>query len=151
MPDSAYITALNQSSTQNDGPDLGVEDELFSDYAADADAWDSVTRRRFYDDLTAIDWIFEYTKEKLRLKRLSAKGGLTGYLASVLDSSQVWIVLILTGLAAGFLAAVIDIIANWLGDLKDGYCRPALYLSRNFCCWGLEGNPMVRSWTTYPY
>lgn len=106
----------------------------------DSEKWDTDDgARRFYDDLTAIDWIFEYTKEKLRLKKLAAQGGLYGYLASVFDSSQIWIVLICTGIAAGSLAACIDIVANWLGDLKDGYCQETFYLSRTFCCWGLDG------------
>lgn len=46
--------------------------------------------------------------------------------------------LIGTGLAAGLLAAGIDIVTNWLGDLKHGYCNSHFYLSREFCCLGLE-------------
>lgn len=95
--------------------------------------------RRFYDDLTAIDWIFEYTKERLRLRKLDRKLGLSGYFARMLDPSQIWLVLIGTGIAAGLVAAAIDIVTNWLGDLKDGYCSTGFYLSRNFCCWGLKG------------
>jgi chloride channel 3/4/5 len=106
------------------------------------------TERRFYDDLTAIDWIFEYTKERLRLRRLASRGGLMGYFAKLWDSSQIWVVLIGTGVAAGLLAAAIDIVANWLGDLKDGYCGTKFYLSRNFCCWGLPGNSLYLRPTT---
>lgn len=39
----------------------------------------------------------------------------------------------------GVIAASIDIVTNWLGDLKDGFCRPSFYLSRTFCCWQIDG------------
>lgn len=91
-----------------------------------------------YDDLTAIDWIFEYTKERIRIRGLLRRTGVVGYFARLLDSSQIWIVLIATGLMAGMLAACIDIVTNWLGDLKHGFCSGGFYLSREFCCLGLE-------------
>lgn len=62
-----------------------------------------------------------------------------GHIAQLLDSSQVWVVLIATGVAAGLIAAGIDIVTNWLGDLKHGYCSSTFYLSQRFCCLGLEG------------
>lgn len=49
-----------------------------------------------------------------------------------------WVVLIGTGVAAGVLAAGIDIVTNWLGDLKHGYCKETFYLSQRFCCLGLD-------------
>ena len=53
--------------------------------------------RRVYDDLTAIDWIFEYTKERLRIRTLERQGGLIAQLKLLFDSSQIWLVLIGTG------------------------------------------------------
>ena len=102
-------------------------------------------RRVGYDDLTAIDWIFEYTKERQRLRVLQSNAkGLLGYAVQLVDASQIWLVLIATGLAAGVLAAGIDIASDWLGDLKTGYCKSGpeggkFYLNREFCCWGLDG------------
>ena len=94
--------------------------------------------------MTAIDWIFEYTKERQRLRILySSAAGFLGYLKQLLDSSQIWIVLIATGIAAGIVAAGIDIASDWLGDLKTGYCRTGtdggnFYLNKYLCCWGHE-------------
>lgn len=111
-------------------------------------------RRVGYDDMTAIDWIFEYTKERQRLRMLrSGAKGLLGYAHELLDASQVWFVLIGTGIAAGVLAAGIDIASDWLGDLKTGYCQNGpgggkFYLNRGFCCWGLEGKPHVPARTS---
>lgn len=103
-------------------------------------------RRVAYDDLTAIDWIFEYTKERLRLRLLnSGAQGIFGYAQQLFDASQIWLILIGTGLASGVIAAGIDLASSWLSDLKTGYCQAGagggrFYLNRSFCCWGLEGN-----------
>lgn len=103
-------------------------------------------RRVGYDDLTAIDWIFEYTKERQRKRLLYSSGqGLLGHIRQLLDASHVWVVLVATGVAVGIIAACIDIASDWLGDLKAGYCRSdrgggKFYLNRSFCCWGHEGD-----------
>lgn len=98
-----------------------------------------------YDDMTAIDWIFEYAKERQRLRLLySSASGVLAHVKQLADASQIWIVLILTGLASGWIAAFIDVASDWLGDLKTGYCRNEggdgrFYLNKVFCCWGYDG------------
>lgn len=138
-PDSSYMTPSNQSSASLDSP-AHLLDDSFRDSSANGDGWAiEGPGRRIYDDLTAIDWIFEYTKERLRVRALEGRGGVVGHLAKAWDASHIWLVLIGTGIMAGVLAAFINIVTNWLGDLKDGYCSHTFYLSRNFCCWGLDG------------
>lgn len=108
-----------------------------------------------YDDLTAIDWIFEYTKERHRLRYLYSQAtGLFGHAQQILDASQIWIVLIATGLASGVLAAGIDVASDWLADLKTGYCRNGkgggkFYLNRGFCCWGHEEMAQCQDWNLW--
>ncbi|KAK2062850.1 voltage gated chloride channel [Colletotrichum caudatum] len=112
-------------------------------------------RRVGYEDLTAIDWIFEYTKERQRLRVLhSSAHGLLGLLKQLLDASEVWIILILTGMAVGTVAAGIGITTDWLGDLKTGYCASgpeggAFYLNKNFCCWGYQESSKCAGWTPW--
>ena len=112
-------------------------------------------RRVGYDDLTAIDWIFEYTKERQRLRTLySRAAGVFGYAQQVLDASQIWMVLIATGVASGVLAAGINVASDWLGDLKTGYCKSGeggghFYLNRGFCCWGHEELAQCQGWTSW--
>ncbi|MCJ1337344.1 hypothetical protein MMC09_002626 [Bachmanniomyces sp. S44760] len=112
-------------------------------------------RRVGYDDLTAIDWIFEYTKERQRLRILRSRAtGLLGTAQRLIDAGQVWVVLIATGLASGLLAASIDIISDWLGDLKTGYCFNGpgggrFYLNKVFCCWGHEEWAQCQDWTPW--
>lgn len=108
-------------------------------------------RRVGYEDLTAIDWIFEYTKERTRLRVLYSSGsGLLGYAQRLLDASQEWIILVLTGLLVGALAAGIDITTDWLGDLKTGYCSTedggAFYLNKHFCCLGYDEDAQCMGW-----
>ncbi|RKF73690.1 H exchange transporter 3 [Golovinomyces cichoracearum] len=110
------------------------------------------SQRVGYEDLTSIDWIFEYTKERQRLQLLREKySGLKRYVKQLLDSSQVWIVLILTGVAAGTLVAAIDIISSFLSDLKIGYCSSGqdggrFYLNKYFCCFGFNEHTQCRDW-----
>jgi chloride channel 3/4/5 len=112
-------------------------------------------RRVGYEDMTAIDWIFEYTKERQRLRVLySSASGLLGYAQRALDASQIWIVLILTGLAAGIFAAAIDVASDWLGDVKTGYCSAGddggrFYLNKYFCCYGYDGYTQCRDWVPW--
>ncbi|KAI5863069.1 chloride channel [Durotheca rogersii] len=109
-------------------------------------------RRVGYEDLTAIDWIFEYTKERQRLRVLySSATGIIGYIQQLLDSSQAWVVLVLTGVAVGALAASIDVASDWLGDIKAGYCSSgpeggAFYLNKQFCCYGYDQGDKCLGW-----
>jgi chloride channel 3/4/5 len=112
-------------------------------------------RRVGYEDLTAIDWIFEYTKERQRLRILyNSASGLLGYVQKFLDASQIWILLILTGLASGIFAAAIDVASDWLGDLKTGYCSAGpdsgrFYLNKYFCCFGYDEFAQCRDWVPW--
>ncbi|EEH22930.2 hypothetical protein PABG_05141 [Paracoccidioides brasiliensis Pb03] len=109
-------------------------------------------RRVGYDNLTAIDWIFEYSKERQRIRHLySSNKGLIGYVRKVLDASNIWFILIVTGITTGVIAACIDIASNWLGDIKTGYCHTGaeggrFYLNKNFCCWGYEDLSECQHW-----
>ena len=112
-------------------------------------------RRVGYDDLTAIDWIFEYTKERQRRRLLDSRAtGLFGQAQRLFDASQIWLVLIATGLASGLLAASIDVASDWLGDLKIGYCKSGddgghFYLNKAFCCWGHDESAKCVGWTPW--
>ncbi|KJY02567.1 voltage-gated chloride channel protein [Zymoseptoria brevis] len=114
-------------------------------------------RRVGYDNLTAIDWIYEYSKERTRLRQLHASStGIIGQLRLLIDASQVWWVLVATGVAVGSIAAGIDVASDWLGDLKTGVCRDVdgeggggFYLNKVFCCWGTESYAQCPGWNTW--
>ncbi|KAK4954127.1 hypothetical protein LTR28_006276, partial [Elasticomyces elasticus] len=112
-------------------------------------------RRVGYDDMTAIDWIFEYAKERQRLRLLYSNAvGLLGYIRRLADASQIWLILIATGIATGAIAAGIDVASDWLGDLKTGYCHSVdgdgrFYLNKVFCCWGYESQIAFAACASY--
>jgi chloride channel 3/4/5 len=113
-------------------------------------------RRVGYDNLTAIDWIYEYSKERTRLRQLhSSSTGIIRQLRLLADASQVWWVLIATGIAVGSIAAGIDVASDWLGDLKEGMCRNVegegggFYLNKVFCCWGVGSYAQCPGWNTW--
>lgn len=141
---------LNTGGSERGSENTDTKDGGPSDWYAEEPG-----RRVGYQDMTAIDWIFEYTKERQRLRTLySNASGLLGISQRFLDASQVWIVLILTGLAAGCFAAAIDVVTDWLGDLKTGYCSAGpdgghFYLNKYFCCYGYEGFAQCRDWVPW--
>jgi chloride channel 3/4/5 len=152
-------TTSNSNSNSNTLPYLNTfavahdaKDHAALDYHVEGPG-----RRVGYDNLTAIDWIFEYAKERQRLKVLRSNAvGLLGSFQSIADSSHTWIILVATGVAVGAIAAAIDITSGWLGDLKAGYCSNVqdggkFYLNKGFCCWGqkdYESCPDWRSWSS---
>ncbi|RAL63988.1 hypothetical protein DID88_003176 [Monilinia fructigena] len=99
-----------------------------------------------YEDFTTIDWVQDAAKEQLRRKvrkREKAgffeRGGHAGWrynLWESYDAAQAWIVVTIIGAAIGLNAAFLNIITEWLSDIKLGYCKTGFYLNENFCCWG---------------
>lgn len=138
------------SRARSSSLDLQEKDGLYADWNLETHG-----RRVGYENLTAIDWIFEYTKERQRLRRLFAtSSGLSGTARQLLDASHVWLVLIATGLMVGLLAAFINIASDWLGDIKTGFCKDTptgtqFYLSKQFCCWGHDDLSHCREWTPW--
>lgn len=83
----------------------------------------------------------EQTRRKTR--RLRAAGfyarGQSGWryrLWESYDAAQGWIVVTIIGVAIGLNAAFLNIVTEWLSDIKMGHCTTAFYLNENFCCWG---------------
>lgn len=83
----------------------------------------------------------EQARRKARKRRAAGyydreKGGWRYQLWKSYDAAQGWIVVTLVGAAIGLNAAFLNIITEWLSDIKIGYCETAFYLNENFCCWG---------------
>lgn len=50
------------------------------------------------------------------------------------------------GVAIGLNAAFLNIVTEWLSDIKMGYCTTAFYLNENFCCWGEDNGMYGATW-----
>lgn len=105
-----------------------------------------------------IDWVQDAAREQQRRDqrrrenaRFFSRGGRAGFrykLWQAYDAGQGWIVVTLIGAAIGLNAAVLNIITEWLSDIKLGYCTTGFYLNESFCCWGEEkGCDAWHKWT----
>lgn len=117
-----------------------------------------------YEDFTTIDWVQDAAREQLRrnfrrnetrTQRLKGWERLRQQSWELYDAGQAWIVVTLVGIAIGLNAAILNIVTEWLSDIKMGYCETAFYLNQSFCCWGVdnpdEGCPEWHQWTgIYP-
>lgn len=99
-----------------------------------------------YDVLTEdTDWVQDAAREQLRRKarRKRHAGRIdTGRMdwrfriQESYEAAQGWIVITIIGVAIGMNAAFLNIITEWLADIKLGHCKKAFYLNEDFCCWG---------------
>lgn len=116
-----------------------------------------------YEDFTTIDWVQDAVHDHARrkAKRRERSGfwdteGTFGWrrkMSESYDAGQAWLVITLVGAAIGLNSAFLNIITEWLSDVKLGYCTTAFYLNEQFCCWGAEGGMLryMRLWTEAHY
>ncbi|KAJ0340826.1 hypothetical protein COL922a_002951 [Colletotrichum nupharicola] len=112
-----------------------------------------------YEDFTTIDWVQDAAREQARrkLRRRRRAGmldtGQAGWryrLRESYDAAQGWLVVTLIGITIGLNAAFLNIITEWLSDIKMGYCTTAFYLNETFCCWGEDnGCAEWHKWTGF--
>lgn len=75
--------------------------------------------------------------------------GLTRIIGELYSSAQGWVVLAIIGIIIGIIAAFINIVTEWLSDIKTGHCTVGFYLNREFCCSGYEEDELCREWRTW--
>lgn len=102
-----------------------------------------------YEDMSAIDWQREYANDRARKDKMHQQPGLYGKILWVLEVSHAWIVLIFTGVSVAVIAAFIDIVSRWLGDIKFGHCTDAFYLTREYCCSGIDIQDECPKWESW--
>ncbi|KAK5121517.1 hypothetical protein LTR85_005350 [Meristemomyces frigidus] len=128
--------------------------------AADETVAEELAEIKRYEDFTTIDWVQDAARENQRRKaRRQERAGFferDGRLGwrrktwEAYDAGQGWIVVTLIGVAIGLNAAFLNIVTEWLSDIKLGYCTTAFYLNESFCCWGAEGGCAEwHRWTTF--
>lgn len=70
-------------------------------------------------------------------------------LAASMDAGQSWFILALIGAVIGINAAFLNVVTEWLYDVRFGHCTTALYLNEKFCCWGDDACPEWRVWSSF--
>ena len=148
---SSFSSVLSASSNPlAGGRDGAANTETASDEQRFYKDLDEIKR---YEDFTTIDWVQDAAREQLRRRarkyeKAKASGRRGGWdlrqrIWELYDAGQAWIVVTLVGAAIGLNAAFLNIVTEWLSDIKRGHCTTAFYLNENFCCWGAE-NGMVK-------
>lgn len=109
---------------------------------------EEISEIKRYEDFTTIDWVQDAVQEQARRRAKRREGygfweqeGAFGWRRKVsesYDAGQAWLVVTLVGAAIGMNSALLNIITEWLSDVKLGYCTTGFYLNEKFCCWGLE-------------
>ncbi|KZZ94167.1 Chloride channel, voltage gated [Moelleriella libera RCEF 2490] len=113
--------------------------------AAEPQIDEEIAEIKRYEDFTTIDWVQDASREQARRKTRQQKAaglyerGQHGWryrLWASYDAVQGWIVVTIIGAAIGMNAALLNIVTEWLSDIKLGHCTTAFYLNEKFCCWG---------------
>ncbi|KAH7088718.1 chloride channel [Paraphoma chrysanthemicola] len=168
---SSFAPSLHRRrSTAHSIQSLDPEDDPEAANATHTDhvIVEEIAEIKRYEDFTTIDWVQDAAREQLRRKARRNKRALgsreraggngkvflgrgrgvwRAKVAEAYDAGQAWIVVTLVGAAIGLNAAFLNIVTEWLSDIKLGYCSTAFYLNESFCCWGAEGGcPEWKHW-----
>lgn len=139
-----------------------VEEGRLSDATAPAEhaITEEIAEIKRYEDFTTIDWVQDAAREQLRRRAWRKENagffqqeGWLGWrrkLSQSYDAGQAWLVVTIVGVIIGVNAAVLNIVTEWMSDIKTGHCSTAWYLNENFCCFGAEnGCDEWHRWTSF--
>ncbi|KZV63169.1 Cl-channel protein, partial [Peniophora sp. CONT] len=117
------------------------------------DEWAHTHRRRWrrhnIQDGETIDWWSEDTAERERWKQVMSGRGLRGIFAPFWDVSKVWFVVVLTGIGVGAAGGWLDVLVQWLSDLREGRCTYGFFYNSVACCSGLDPGEVCKEWKTW--
>lgn len=146
---SRRLSALSSAEHGRNGAQTGSTEQEFTE---------EIEKIKRYEDFTTIDWVQDAAREQLRRRArrkenagFFERNGQLGWrrkLRDSYDAGQAWIVVTLVGAAIGLNAAFLNIITEWLSDVKLGYCTTAFYLNEDFCCWGEDTCDDWHRWTS---
>ena len=145
---SRRLSALSSIEQGRNGNQAGTTED---------DLTEEIEEIKRYEDFTTIDWVQDAAREQLRrrARRRENSGfferdGHLGWrrrIQETYEAGQAWIVVTIVGAAIGLNAAFLNIITEWLSDVKLGYCKTAFYLNEDFCCWGEDSQSPSESGT----
>ncbi|CAN6610445.1 anion/proton exchange transporter Gef1p [Trichomonascus vanleenenianus] len=106
-----------------------------------------------YKDFETIDWVEDAEREnrikRRDLLRLQNSSKSKYHFTRIYHSAQGWLVLALMGVCIGCLAAFLNIVSEWLADIKNGHCTLGFYLNKDFCCAERESCPEWKEWSGF--
>ncbi|KAI1933230.1 glycerol ethanol, ferric requiring protein [Ophidiomyces ophidiicola] len=153
-------TSGNSALSGDHGPNPGTTQTEFNGHIPTIT--EEINEIKRYDNFTTIDWVQDAVHEQARRRAWKKQGarfwdqeGAPGWrrkVSEAYDAGQAWVVVTIVGIAIGLNAAFLNIVTEWLADVKLGYCTTAFYLNEAFCCWEAEQGkcPEWRRWSTLP-
>lgn len=98
-------------------------------------------------DFVIHDFVNEKTRSHiLRAEREREDGGAPAWFRY---NGQIYLILVALGLGAGAIAAGLDIVVDWLTDVKFGSCSSGWFVSRELCCHTAESFETCGAWVTW--
>ncbi|RDI87354.1 hypothetical protein Vi05172_g2812 [Venturia inaequalis] len=150
------ITSINRRWSAISNAEEGNDAAADEAQQAISEEIDEIKR---YEDFTTIDWVQDAARtqarrqarrqEKVGFFEQNEKYGWRRKAWDTYDAGQAWIVVTLVGMAIGLNSAFLNIVTEWLSDIKLGYCTTAFYLNESFCCWGADTCPEFQRWTGF--
>ncbi|KAM5450282.1 glycerol ethanol, ferric requiring protein [Microsporum canis] len=150
---STYSVRSHDHAQAATGASTGVD-------ASQTAITEEISEIKRYEDFTTIDWVQDAVQEQTRRRIRRTEGarfwdqeGAFGWrrkLDEAYDAGQAWLVMTIVGVAIGLNAGFLNIVTEWLADVKLGYCTTGFYLNEAFCCWGSEdGCPEWKRWSAF--
>jgi len=106
-----------------------------------------------FNDFKTIDWVndnLQNHKRKLLLTQKTTKRHMTKLrLLNIYQSLQTYIILTVVGITIGFVAGSLNIVTEYLSNIRTGYCSTHFYLNKSFCCWGELEESKCTDWVRY--
>ncbi|KAH7926727.1 hypothetical protein BV22DRAFT_1032594 [Leucogyrophana mollusca] len=90
--------------------------------------------RVWYSSFSSIDWLHDSIKDSVRFSRLRRGKSIRSRVRLAYDKSLGWIIVTIVGFLTAVVAFLVVRGEQWLFDIKDGYCAPAWWHARQFCC-----------------
>ncbi|RMD39807.1 hypothetical protein DV735_g5319, partial [Chaetothyriales sp. CBS 134920] len=147
-PQGPYIRDRRRSRRQSTASSLETGRHVQPDAPADPIITEEIAQIKRYEDFVTIDWVQDAAQEHIRRRQRRSeaagffnKDGALGWRRRIwesYDAATAWIVVTLVGVIIGLIAAALNIISEWVSDVKLGYCTTAWYLNKDFCCYGAE-------------
>ena len=102
--------------------------------------------RVWYDQFTSTDWVHDSIADNFRVRDLRSRKDIRGRIYAWLDGAQGWILVAIIGCLTACVAYFVDVTETAIFDIKEGYCRERLFLSKAKCCFIQEDCPSWRTW-----
>ncbi|CCH40661.1 Chloride channel protein [Wickerhamomyces ciferrii] len=110
---------------------------------------DQIPKLSKFEDFKTIDWLNDNLQSNKRKVLLSNTNKTSFKWLNLYRSLQTYVILTAVGITIGFVAASLNIVTEYLSNIRTGYCSSHFYLNKSFCCWGELEESKCSNWVEY--